>query len=160
VVGIALTRLLAESFGRALAIMRSNQTVASGAAVPVPLVRATSVGIGAVLIALGGIYAGTTIGYVTPDSTGVNISLVLVVLVVAGGTRSIVGPSIAAIVYVFINAQLSDSPGIEPLVFGGSLIVFLVLPRLPWKDYGRTLSQEWHKLRKRGPNVDPERAEQ
>jgi branched-chain amino acid transport system permease protein len=76
----------------------------------------------------GGIYA-FYIGFLSPDPFGFAASVDLIVITAVGGSQSMLGPLLGAIVIVPLPELLRDAREYQLLIYGGCLIVFLVFIR-------------------------------
>jgi branched-chain amino acid transport system permease protein len=145
-VGVAIVlvvthRIIASRPGRGLRALASSETAAESSGVPVTRYRLVVFGLSAAFAGLaGGIYA-YFIGYVSPGSFPVLLSIQFVVMAVIGGLGSIWGPVLGAAV-VTILVQVTNALGTQPgmpdyaanvfsyAIYAGLLVlVLLFLPR-------------------------------
>lgn len=73
----------------------------------------------------GGIYA-FYIGFLSPDPFGFGLAVNLVVINVIGGTNSVLGPLLGAIIVVPLPEILREARQYQLLIYGLCLIVFLI----------------------------------
>jgi branched-chain amino acid transport system permease protein len=76
----------------------------------------------------GGIYA-FYIGFLSPDPFGFSASVDLIVMTAVGGSQSMLGPLLGAIVIVPLPELLRDAREYQLLIYGLCLIIFLVFIR-------------------------------
>jgi branched-chain amino acid transport system permease protein len=125
---VVARRILSGPLRRALVATRDNQLVAAVMGVD----RAT---LTTATFALSSLYAGVAgslyamiVGFVSPDTFNVMLSLNLFVGAVVGGITSLGGAVIGAMFIQFVPIWASDiDVSLGGLVFGGALIVTLVL---------------------------------
>jgi branched-chain amino acid transport system permease protein len=73
----------------------------------------------------GAIYA-FYIGFLSPDPFGLQLSIDLIVMTAVGGSQSMLGPLIGAIVIVPLPELLRDAKEYQLMIYGICLIVFLL----------------------------------
>lgn len=139
---LVLTRsIIASRPGRALRALSTSETAAAACGVPVSQFKVTVFAISAGFAGLaGGIYA-FFIGYLSPGSFPILLSIEFIVMAVVGGMRTLWGPVVGAAT-ITILTQLLNALGTQPgmpayassvfsyAVYAGMLIlVLLFLPR-------------------------------
>ncbi|MDO5604399.1 MAG: branched-chain amino acid ABC transporter permease, partial [Paracoccus sp. (in: a-proteobacteria)] len=95
---ILVWRIKFSSLGRAMMAVRENQLAAESIGVNSARIKLTAFVLGAVIAALAGALMAHLITVVTPRSYGIVLAFNLVVMVVMGGTGSITGAVIAAVI--------------------------------------------------------------
>ena len=76
----------------------------------------------------GGLYA-FYIGFLSPDAFGFRLSVDLIVINAVGGVHSALGPVLGAILMVPLPEMLRDARQYQLLIYGLSLMVFLIFIR-------------------------------
>lgn len=112
--------------GRALNAIRVDRLLAEAIGVNVPFDLATLFAVAAGIAGLAGWFYVHFIGYIAPDSLGVEASAHILFMVVLGGRRAVLGPILGAAFFTFANDLL---PGAEThgLFFGTILVLILLL---------------------------------
>ena len=125
-----LVNLRRGRVGRALVAIRENDIAAASMGVALPRNKALAFAVASTYAGVGGVVYTWTIGFVSPESFGLLLSIDLLAGLVVGGIATTFGPLLGAafLQYVPIFAeQINDAmPGV---VFGALLIaVVLVAP--------------------------------
>lgn len=123
---IMYSHFVRSARGRALNAIRVDRLLAEAMGVNVPLYLATLFAIAAGVAGLAGWFYVHFIGYIAPDSLGVEASAHILFMVVLGGRRAVLGPILGAAFFTFANDFL---PGAEThgLIFGTILVLILLL---------------------------------
>ncbi|MBK6088075.1 branched-chain amino acid ABC transporter permease [Ruminococcus difficilis] len=122
--------LLRTRVGLGLTAMRDDITAASSVGVNIFSHKLLVYVIAAFFIALSGGIFFVNKGTIYPDS-GFDISwtISMVFIAIIGGTGTMSGPIIGAIIYVFLNEKLADFPGWSNIILGAiTILVILFLP--------------------------------
>ncbi len=122
----AAANLVHSRIGRALIAIRDHQIAAETMGVDAALYKTTTFGVSAAYTGVAGALMSLIVGFVSPDSFGLFLSLSLVVGIVVGGLASIPGVVVGALFIEFIPNfadRLSD-------VLGESA------KAMPWAIYG------------------------
>jgi branched-chain amino acid transport system permease protein len=131
VIGILATaRLVASRFGRAFVAIRNNEMAAAMMGISVTRTKLIAFAwSGFVVGAAGGLYAILN-GRVTPESFGLEQTLLHFVIVMAGGLGSIFGSIAGAVLLTSVPEFLRNLPGLEEIALSLVLIfVLFVMPR-------------------------------
>jgi branched-chain amino acid transport system permease protein len=117
-------------FGRRLLSVRDNATLASSLGLNVFRHKLAALAIGGALAGVGGVlYAYQQLG-VAPDEFSVSISITFVLMVILGGSESVAGPLVGALLATFLPDIFGLSPYVAQLVYGLVLVVVIsLLPR-------------------------------
>ena len=124
----ALRRVVASPFGRVLEAVRLDEVRARALGYRSFWYKFGALLISAGLAGLAGALAAQHRAFVSPHNLFWLESAVLVIMVLLGGKRSIWGPLLGAVVYVFLQALISSRTDLWSLVVGLMLIA-LVLSR-------------------------------
>jgi len=122
--------LVAGKMGRALALVRTNEVVGAAMGVPVRRYKILAFAISAAFGGAGGFLFAYNSQYVSPDTLGFLLGITLLASLVIGGMRSLLGPIIGALFYVYVPTVAgSVSPEQSALIYGVVLVlVVLFLP--------------------------------
>ena len=133
-------RIKFSSLGRAMMATRENQLAAECIGVRTARVKLVAFGLGAVIAAIAGALMAHLITVVTPRSYGIVLAFNLVAMVVLGGTGSITGAVIAALVVTLLGEALKPLEesmglyGLSQMIV--ALLLILVLRFRPAGLYG------------------------
>lgn len=129
VVAFVLVRNLVKSrVGRAIIATRDNETAAQVMGVHLASYRVLTFGISAMLAGVAGALSVFNEPFVNAEKYNLNLSITLLVAVVAGGAATIFGPAFGAFFVVMIPTWLPNRyPQLSPVLFGGSLILLMML---------------------------------
>jgi branched-chain amino acid transport system permease protein len=96
--------------GRSLVAIRDNSTAAAVMGVNLAVTKGIVFGLSAAMCALPGSLSAMRIGNVTPDSQLLTVggAITLLVIMVVGGSGSLWGPIVGAVVYQFITEKTGD----------------------------------------------------
>ena len=85
-------------------------------------------------------------GVVSPDSFGISLSLMFLLMVVIGGAGTVVGPVLGASLIGVLPLLLTSYPNISSYIYGGVLIVVVrLLPRGLIPRTGMRVRERRHK---------------
>lgn len=129
VVAFALAwNLVRGRIGRALIAIRDHPIAATAMGINLPRVKTTTFGVSAAYTGVAGALSATVVGFVSPDSFTVSLSIILLVGVVVGGLASIGGAVFGAIFIQFVpNIADSVSKSAPAAVYGVLLIALMYL---------------------------------
>lgn len=143
--------LLRSPTGRSFIAVRDSEISAQAMGVNLLKTKTLAFALSAGLTGLAGALYAHRIGFLFPDAFTIMTSIMLLMLVVVGGLGSLHGvvfgaffittvPQVIAVMRDWLPKGIAQSGGLEPLVFGGVLILFLMYE--PLGIYGR-----WVKIR-------------
>ena len=143
--------LLRSPTGRAMVAVRDSEISAQAMGIDLFRTKTLAFTLSAVFTGLAGALYSHKIGMLFPENFSIFMSIKLLMLVVVGGVGSIHGivygamfisflPQAIAVVRDFLPALIANRRGLEPLVFGSILLLFLIYE--PLGIYGR-----WLKIR-------------
>lgn len=122
--------LLTGRIGRALDILRRNETVASAMGVPIQRYKVLAFVVAAICGGVGGWLYLIAVQFIAPDSLQLALSVSLLVALVVGGLRSQFGCVIGAAFYVMLPTITDKvTPGQSYLFFGVALLLVLIFFR-------------------------------
>jgi len=145
---LATLNLLRTPTGRAFVAIRDSETSARCMGVNVARYKTSAFAISAAFTGFAGALLAHRLSYISPDIYNIITSIQLLMMVVVGGLGSIHGaifgavfigvlPQALAISKDFLPLAISQTPGLEPGVFGLILILFIIYD--PQGLYGRWL---------------------
>jgi branched-chain amino acid transport system permease protein len=124
-----LSLLAASPLGRALAAARDNERRARALGFEVFRVRLVAFVISGMLAGLAGYFAAAQFGFVAPQMLGWHQSATVLVMVLLGGLRSVVGPLFGALALMGLEEVLKATTAHWKFVEG--LIVVVIVLALP-----------------------------
>ncbi len=139
--------LLRGRVGRALIAIRDHPIAATAMGINLPRFKTLTFGVSAAYTGIAGALGAIAVGFVSPDSFTVSLSIILLVGVVVGGLASIGGALFGAIFIQFVpNLADQVSKSAPAAVYGVLLILLMYL--MPTGVMG-LLRRLW--LRRRAP---------
>jgi branched-chain amino acid transport system permease protein len=151
---LLVQNLLRGRVGRALDLLRTDETVATSTGIPVRRYKMLAFTVAALCGALAGWLYLIPVQFISPDGLRFDLSVSLLVAAVIGGLRSPVGSVIGAAFYVLIpNVTDKISPGRSYLVSG--VVLLLVLLFFRTGVYGGLSALVRRVAARRRPPTDP-----
>ncbi|MCL4251376.1 MAG: branched-chain amino acid ABC transporter permease [Anaerolineae bacterium] len=129
ILGYLLTRLHRSRFGRAMAAIRQDETVAANMGINVVYVKNMVFIMSAVLAGAAGVFSGHLTRIVTPAAFGFDKAVDILAFAVLGGTSTWIGPIIGAMVLTAMPEVLRFLKEFRG-VFNG-LVLLIVIVYLP-----------------------------
>ncbi|MCW9035795.1 MAG: branched-chain amino acid ABC transporter permease [Alphaproteobacteria bacterium] len=148
---VGALNLLRSPTGRAMAAIRDSEVSAQSLGINLAKYKSIAFAISAGVTGLAGALLGHKVNYLSPDSFNMIVSIQLLLMVVVGGLGSIHGaiygaifigalPQLLAILRDYLPPVISQTPGLEPGIFGLILVLFILFE--PLGLYGR-----WRKMK-------------
>lgn len=127
---IAFSRLLASPFGTALQAMRESETACASSGVHVAGLKVRLILISSAVAGGAGSLLAHMNGFISPPSFGWSQSVILVMMVVVGGLRSLPAALLGAATIRLLLERTSILGRQSNIIFGLVLIIFMMfLPR-------------------------------
>lgn len=120
-------RLVRTAYGLAMRTMRESEPAARSVGIDVPGLKAEVFGLSAGLSGLAGALYAHYVGYISPDSFTIDASVNLLLALVVGGIGSLWGAVLGAFLLTFLPQWLHSLQNAYGLVFGGLVIVLLIV---------------------------------
>jgi branched-chain amino acid transport system permease protein len=124
------SNLVNSRIGRAMIAIRDHPIAAETMGVNAALIKTTTFGISAAYTGVAGALSSIVIGFVSPDSFGLLVSLFFVLGIVVGGLASIWGVIVGALFIEFVPNfadKLSDVLGESARALPGAIFGILVI---------------------------------
>jgi|SRR5690625_688381 len=145
---LGCANLLRSPTGRAFMAIRDSEVSAQSMGIHVTAYKTLAFGISAGITGLAGALFAHKLSYLAPDAFNIIVSVQLLLMVVVGGLGSLHGAILGAIFIGFLPqalamlrdvlpANIANTPGLEPGVFGLLLMLFIIFE--PQGLYGRWL---------------------
>jgi branched-chain amino acid transport system permease protein len=119
--------LFATRFGIAITAVRDDETVADLMGLNVRAFQVAAFALGAVIAGVGGGLYAHHFSYIEAQYFSISLSITIVLYVLLGGTRSVVGPPLGAAVFTLLPELLRGSAQWRYVLFAAVLIVAMVL---------------------------------
>ena len=129
-ISVAFLLTLARSrFGFAMRAVHQDEDAAAAVGINTTWVKVAAFGLsGAITAAVGAFAAFKTIQFYPSDVFDPGITVQIVIMVLIGGSGSIVGPVVGAVGLTLLDNYLSTSfPGYSFLVLGGIIVIVVIL---------------------------------
>jgi ABC-type branched-subunit amino acid transport system ATPase component/ABC-type branched-subunit amino acid transport system permease subunit len=135
---------------RELWAVRENEALAMCFGVNVFFAKIVAFEISALFAGLGGVLYAHTMGYISPDLSSFFVSVLFIMMLIAGGSGTLIGPIIGATVITALPELMHDFERYKISVFG-LLLVFVALwfPKGIWG-----LAEEYRFQRRRATDGD------
>ena len=121
-------------FGRSLQAMRDDELAARSIGIPVKKIKVESFFIASAMVGIAGAMYAQYVSYIDPTSFTLDESILMLSMVIVGGTGNIRGPIVGAIVLIaipeilrFLNLPDSIAANIRLLAYGLLLIIMMHL---------------------------------
>ena len=125
----ALTaNLVRGRIGRAMRAVRDNALAAEATGIDVALFKTRTFAVSAMITGIAGSLSAIVVGFVSPDSFTVFLSITLFTGLVVGGAATIAGPVFGAVFITFLpNVAEQISKAAPGVIYGVVLIAFMFL---------------------------------
>ena len=135
--------LVRGRIGRAMRAVRDNALAAEATGIDVALFKTRTFAVSAMITGIAGSLSAIVVGFVSPDSFTVFLSITLFTGLVVGGAATIAGPIFGAIFITFLpNVAEQISKAAPGVIYGVVLIAFMfLLPTGVAGGLGRLLRQ-------------------
>ncbi len=120
--------LMLSRFGRGLTTIRADRARALADGIPVSGLLSAAFALAAAMAGAGGWLYAHYFSYLAPSSLGTELSISVLLMMVVGGERNILGPVVGAAI-LGVLAQLLPAQEAQGLFYGGALILILLLAR-------------------------------
>jgi len=123
---IIMYRIDQSRIGKTFTALYTDEGLAESVGIDVPRYRALAFGLGAFFAGIAGALLAHRLGAVDPKNFDVTTMVYLIIWIVVGGTTTFWGPIMGLILMTFIFEWSRPLLEWRPLLFGGTLIFFLV----------------------------------
>lgn len=143
---LIFSRIVQSPFGRVLKAIREDEVFAQSMGKNVAKYKILAFVISAVFASMAGAIYAYYIGFIDPTSFMVMESIFILSIVIIGGSGSLWGSVVGAIILVtlpeflrFIGFPSSDAANVRQILYGGLLVVFMV-----WRPQGLLGKYDFH----------------
>ena len=120
--------LVRGRIGRAMRAVRDNALAAEATGIDVALFKTRTFAVSAMITGIAGSLSAIVVGFVSPDSFTVFLSITLFTGLVVGGAATVAGPVFGAIFITFLpNVAEQISKAAPGVIYGVVLIAFMFL---------------------------------
>lgn len=142
---LLLWRVRSSTYGRALVGLRENERRMRALGYDTTRLKLSAFVLAGALAGIGGALSGWSLRFVSSNDVGLGRSVEAFVSVLIGGSGSLLGPAIGAVVVLYVERVLSSAIPFSETVLGLLFIVFVVAARqgivgLARVAYGRVRS--------------------
>lgn len=124
---VMLSSLLGGKFGRAFSAMRLSEVAAESLGVNSYRYKLLAFVFSAVFCGIGGALFAQQNQYFNSDFVTFNLSIFLLLTVLFGGSGSVLGPALGAIVLTALDAFLANWPTLQHFIYGALLLFALLI---------------------------------
>jgi branched-chain amino acid transport system permease protein len=132
--GMLIALLKWSPFGRAMQAMRDDELAARSVGIPVDWLKLQAFALASALVGVaGGLYAAY-VSYIDPTSFGLNESILMLSMVIVGGTGNVRGPLVGAAVLILLPEALrflampdAIAANVRLLAYGLLLVIMMRL---------------------------------
>jgi branched-chain amino acid transport system permease protein len=126
---LTLIRLLTGHFGRMARCLRDSDVGATSVGISLTRAKTSVFAVSAAYMGFGGFLYAHFMQYVSPTGFGLNTTILIVSMIVVGGMADTTGVLVGALFLSLLPQWLRGYTGLEPVIYGGLLVVILlVLP--------------------------------
>ena len=122
---VLVSNLLRGRTGRALNAIRTAEPAARAVGIEVARRRVLAFSMSSALAGVGGVLYAHAVSRVTPETFNVDLSIFLVIMVIIGGQRSLLGALLGAAFVVGLPEQFRDLQDYDGLIYGAILLVLI-----------------------------------
>jgi branched-chain amino acid transport system permease protein len=115
---VVIRQLVRSSFGRSLKALRDDEVAASAFGKNVAVIKTLAVVVACSLAAIAGSLFAFYLSFINVESFVLDVSVQVMAMVIIGGTATLLGPVIGAILVLLLPALLSYLPYLPPTEIG------------------------------------------
>jgi branched-chain amino acid transport system permease protein len=131
---VIIRALVRSSFGRSLKALRDDEVAASAFGKNVAVIKTTAVVVSSALAAIAGSLYAFYLSFINVESFVLETSIQLMAMVIIGGTATLFGPVIGAILILLLPAGLSYIPylpateigSIQQIIYGLAMVLLMI----------------------------------
>jgi branched-chain amino acid transport system permease protein len=144
--------LVRTSFGRNLKAIRDNEVAAASFGKNVALIKTLAVAISSALCAVAGVLYAFHVSFVNPESFTIDQSVLVMAMIIIGGTGTVFGPILGALIIHLLPAGLTylpflparDIASLQQIIYGAAMVLLMIYR--PSGLIGRSLVKDtWSK---------------
>lgn len=128
------TALLRSAFGRSLQALRDSESAAQAAGKNVAAVKTLAVAVSAALAAVAGVLYAHYIAFVNVESFTLDTSVLLMAMVIIGGTGTLLGPLVGALLLMLLPSLFSymsflpptEIGAVQQIAYGATMVLLMI----------------------------------
>ncbi len=121
--------LVKSHWGRDFTAVKNDEVAASGVGINNRKFKVIALLVSSMMIGVSGSLYASYSEFISPDTFGFYLTILVLLMVVIGGSGTLSGPAIGVVVVMIIPEFFNASPDLKQIVFGGLLIILTqVLP--------------------------------
>lgn len=133
-VTLAIFVLARTSFGRNLKAIRDNEVAAAAFGKNVALIKTLAVAISSALCAVAGVLYAFHVSFVNPESFTIDQSVLVMAMIIIGGTGTVFGPILGALIIHLLPAGLTyltflpsrDLASLQQIIYGAAMVLLMI----------------------------------
>ncbi len=133
-VTFAIFALVRTSFGRNLRAIRDNEVAAAAFGKNVALTKTLAVAISSALCAVAGVLYAFHVSFVNPESFTIDASVLVMAMIIIGGTGTVFGPILGALIIHLLPAGLTyltflpsrDLASLQQIIYGAAMVLLMI----------------------------------
>ncbi|RKK05243.1 branched-chain amino acid ABC transporter permease [Pseudoroseomonas wenyumeiae] len=131
---LAIRMLMRGSFGRALMAIRDSESAAEAFGKDVPRLKTLAVALGCTLAGVAGALFAFYMAFVNVESFTLEQSILVMAMVIIGGTATLAGPLVGVLLLLLLPAALSFLPfipatqigAVQQLIYGAAMTLLMI----------------------------------
>jgi branched-chain amino acid transport system permease protein len=128
------TALLRSAFGRSLQALRDSESAAQAAGKNVAAIKTLAVAVSAALAAVAGVLYAHYIAFVNVESFTLDTSVLLMAMVIIGGTGTLAGPLVGALLLMLLPSLFSymsflpptEIGAVQQIAYGATMVLLMI----------------------------------
>jgi len=133
-VAAAIAAIVRSSFGRSLKAIRDSESAASAFGKDVTAIKTMAVVVSSSLAAVGGTLYAFYISFVNVESFTFDTTVLVTAMVIIGGTGTLVGPLVGAVILMVLPVALSYTPfipqteigSVQQILYGCAMVLLML----------------------------------
>jgi branched-chain amino acid transport system permease protein len=124
---VSMERLLASHFGRMARSLRDSEVGATSVGINLTRAKTQVFAVSGIYMGFAGFLYAHFMQYVSPGTFGLDTTILVVSMVVVGGLGDTTGALVGALVLSLLPQLLRGYVGLEPVIYGGLLVLILIV---------------------------------
>jgi branched-chain amino acid transport system permease protein len=141
---LVIRALVRSSFGRSLKAIRDDETAASALGKNVALLKTLAVMVSSAFAAVAGSLFSFYLSFINVESFVLEVSVQIIAMVIIGGTATLLGPVIGAVIVLLLPALLTYIPYLPPteigsiqqIIYGLAMVLLMIFRPAGLWGYG------------------------
>src|SRR5215212_2523865 len=126
--------LARTSFGRSLRAIRDNEVAAAAFGKNPTLIKTIAVAISSALCGIAGVLYAFHVSFVNPETFTVDQSVLIMAMIIIGGTGTVFGPILGALIIHLLPAGLTyltflparELASMQQIIYGGAMVLLMI----------------------------------